>query len=131
MPEGTESDGAQGAESNGDESVDVKEARREIAGGDATAVDVRSDEQWGEGHIPGAIHLPDGDSEKATKPLEKGARLLVIADNGKLAVRAATELAERGYNAAAVDGDMGDWVSEGYSIQPTEDPDEDTELGLG
>jgi rhodanese-related sulfurtransferase len=147
MPEGTESDGAEraeskgaeraeskgdeSAESKGDESVSVEEARREIAGGDAIAVDVRSDEDWGEGHIPGAIHLPDGDPDQAAKPLEKGARLLVIAEKGKLAARAATELAEKGYDAAAVDGTMKDWSSEGYSIQPTDDPDEDTELGAG
>jgi rhodanese-related sulfurtransferase len=112
------------------EKIGVEEARREIAGGDATAVDVRSDEEWSEGHVPGAIHLPDGDPEAATKPLEEGARLMVIAKDGKLAVRAAKDLNEQGYDAVAVEGGMDDWNSEGYPIQPTEDPDEDTELGL-
>jgi len=112
------------------ERIGVEDARREIAAGDATAVDVRPEEDWQEGHVPGAIHLPDGDPEKATKPAEEGARLLVIADDGKLAAKAASSLAEKGYDAAAVDGGMGDWLSEGYPIQPTADPDEDTELGL-
>jgi rhodanese-related sulfurtransferase len=112
------------------EKIAVEEARREIAGGDAQAVDVRSEEEWSEGHVPGAIHLPDGDPEAGTKPLEKDARLMVIAKNGKLAVRAAKDLSEAGYDAVAVDGGMDDWVSEDYPIQPTVDPDEDTELGL-
>ena len=112
------------------QTIDVEEARREIAGGDATAVDVRSEEEWSEGHVPGAIHLPDGDPEAATKPLEEGARLMVIAKDGKVAVRAAKDLNEQGYDAVAVEGGMRDWTSEGYPIQPTEDPDEDTELGL-
>ena len=112
------------------ETVGVEEARREIAGGDATAVDVRSEEEWGEGHVPGAIHLPDGDPEQATKPLDEGARLLVIAKDGKLAVRAAKDLSEQGYDAVAVEGGMDDWLSEDFPIQPTDDPDEDTELGL-
>jgi rhodanese-related sulfurtransferase len=112
------------------EKIGVEEARREIAGGDAQAVDVRSEEEWSEGHVPGAIHLPDGDPEAATKPLEEGARLMVIAKDGKLAVRAAKDLSERGYDAVAVDGGMDDWVSEDYPIQPTVDPDEETELGL-
>jgi len=111
------------------ESVTVDEARREIAGG-GTAVDVRSEEEWSEGHVPGAIRLPDGDPEAGTKPLEKGARLLVIAKDGKLAVKAASSLAEQGYDAVAVEGGMDDWVSEDFNIQPTVDPDEDTELGL-
>jgi phage shock protein E len=115
---------------NDGEIVGVDEARREIAGGDATAVDVRSEEEWGEGHVPGAIHLPDGDPEAGTKPLERGARLMVIARDGKLAVRAAKDLRESGYDAVAVDGSMGDWVSEDFPIQPTPDPDQDTELGL-
>jgi rhodanese-related sulfurtransferase len=112
------------------ERLGVAEARREIAAGDATAVDVRSEEEWSEGHVPGALHLPDGDPEAATKPLESGARLMVIAKDGKLAVRAAKDLSERGYDAVAVEGGMHDWVSEGFPIQPTVDPDEDTELGL-
>jgi rhodanese-related sulfurtransferase len=112
------------------EKLRVEEARREIAGGEAIAVDVRSEEDWSEGHVPGAIHLPDGDPEQATKPLEEGARLLVIAKDGKVAAKAASSLAEKGYDAVAVEGGMGDWVSEDFPIQPTADPDEDSELGL-
>jgi rhodanese-related sulfurtransferase len=112
------------------EKVGVEEARREIAGGSATAVDVRSEEEWSEGHVPGAIHLPDGDPEAGTKPLERGARLMVIAKDGEMAVHAAKDLREGGYDAVAVEGGMDDWVSEDFPIQPTADPDEETELGL-
>ena len=124
-----ESAQSKGGESKGDDKVDVKQARLEIAGPDAIAVDVRSEEEWGKGHISGAIHLPDGDPEKAAKPLEEGARLLVIAEKGKAAASAAAELREKGYDAAAIDGSMKDWMSEDYAVQPTDDPDEDTELG--
>jgi rhodanese-related sulfurtransferase len=117
--------------SEGTESVALDEARREIAGGDATAVDVRSEEDWSEGHIPGAIHVPEGDPDAAAKPLEEGARLMVIGKDGKAAEEAASRLAEQGYDAVAVDGGMDDWVSEDFRIQPTGDPDEDTELGAG
>jgi rhodanese-related sulfurtransferase len=68
---------------------------------------VRSDEEWSEGHVPGAIHLPDGEA------------------------RTPKDLRERGYDAVAVDGGMDDWIAEDFNVQPTEDPDEDTELGLG
>jgi thiosulfate sulfurtransferase len=117
-------------EASGMEAVDVEQARREIAGGKAIAVDVRSKEEFGEGHPPGAIHLPDGDLEAGTKRPEEGARLMVIASDAKLAARAAADLADRGYDAVAVDGDMKEWVSQDFQIQPTPDPDEDTELGL-
>jgi rhodanese-related sulfurtransferase len=110
--------------------VGVEEARREIAGGSAVAVDVRSEEEWNEGHVPGAIRLPDADPDAGTKDLESGVRLMVIASDGKRASQAAADLSERGYEAVAVDGDMGDWTSEKFNVQPTADPDEDTELGL-
>jgi phage shock protein E len=110
------------------ESVSLEDARREVAGGDATAVDVRSEEKWSEGHVPGAIHLPDGDPDEAEKP-EEGARLIVIGESAKQAKEAASKLAEAGYDAVALDGDMGDWTSEDYPIQPTEDPDDDSEMG--
>jgi rhodanese-related sulfurtransferase len=121
---------AEQRERSGEETVSVEDGRREIAGGDATAVDVRSEEEWSEGHVPGAIHLPDGDPDAATKPLEEGARLVVIAKDGKQAASAAKDLSEAGYDAVAMDGGMKDWLSENYPIQPTDDPDEDTELGL-
>jgi rhodanese-related sulfurtransferase len=114
------------------ETISVEQARREIAGGDATAVDVRSDEEWSEGHVPGATHLPGGDSDDAgggNLP-EEGARLMVIAKDGKQAAKAAGRLSNQGYDAVAVDGGMDDWISENFQIQPTPDPDEETELGL-
>jgi rhodanese-related sulfurtransferase len=114
------------------ETVDVETARQEIATGDALAVDVRSEEEWSKGHVPGAIHFPEWEEEApgASEGLDEGARLMVIAKNGKMAARAAKGLGERGYDAVAVDGGMGDWASEDFNIQPTEDPDEDTEIGL-
>jgi rhodanese-related sulfurtransferase len=120
----------QGERSSG-EALSIEDARLEIAAGDATAVDVRSEEEWGQGHVPGAIHLPDGDPESATNPLEDGARLVVIAADAKAAKSVASDLGGRGYDAVAMDGGMKNWISEGHQIQPTVDPDEDTELGLG
>jgi thiosulfate sulfurtransferase len=111
------------------ERVSVEEARQQMARGEAVAVDVRSEEEWSAGHVPGAIHLPDADAEAGTKQPEPGARLMVIADDAKSAERAASKLSDQGYEAVAVDGDMGDWASEKFNLQPTGDPDEDTELG--
>jgi rhodanese-related sulfurtransferase len=111
--------------------VSVEDARQEVARGDAVAVDVRSEEEWSAGHVPGAVHFPEGGkASERTGRLEEGARLMVIAKNGKLAVRAAKDLSTRGYDAVAVDGGMDDWASN-FNTQPTEDPDKDTELGLG
>ena len=111
------------------EKIKLEAARQEIATKEAIAVDVRSEEEFREAHVPGAIHLPDGDPDSATKDLDDGARLIVIADSGKKAVKAASALGEAGYDAVAADGDMDDWASEDFRTQPSADPDEETELG--
>jgi rhodanese-related sulfurtransferase len=103
------------------ETISVNEARKEIASGNAVAVDVRSEEEWGDGHVPGATHLPDADADASAERLK----------DGKLAAEAASSLSDQGYEAVAVDGGMDDWISENFKTQPTEDPDEDTELGGG
>jgi rhodanese-related sulfurtransferase len=112
------------------QTIGVEDARREIAGGDAVAVDVRSEEEWSQGHVPGATHLPDGDADAFADRPKEGTRLVVIAQDGKRAAQAASRLIEEGYDSVAVDGGMDDWISEDFQIQPTPDPDEDTELGL-
>ena len=112
------------------EKISVEEARREIAGGDAVALDVRSEEEWSEGHVPGATHLPEGDAGASANRPDDGARLMVIAEDGEAAAEAASRLSDAGYDAVAVDGGMDDWVGEDFKTQPTADPDEDTELGV-
>jgi rhodanese-related sulfurtransferase len=113
------------------ETVSVEEARQEIAAGDAVALDVRSEEEWNEGHVPGAIHLPDGDAKASAERPEEGARLMVIAKDGGAAASVASGLIDQGYDAVAVEGGMDDWISENFNVQPTVDPDEDTALGTG
>ena len=112
------------------QTIGVEEARKEIAGGGAIAVDVRSEEEWSQGHVPGATHLPEFQGNTSADRLDDGARLVVIAKDGRQAAEAATSLCDQGYDAVAVDGDMEDWISKGFMLQPTPDPDEDTELGL-
>ena len=50
--------------------VSVEDARQEVARGDAVAVDVRSKEEWSKGHVPGAIHFPEGGnaSDRTDRP---------------------------------------------------------------
>jgi hypothetical protein len=55
---------------------------------------------------------------------------MVIGEDVEQAKEGAAKLAEAGCEAVAVDGDLGDWTSEDFPIQPAPDPDEDTELGL-
>jgi rhodanese-related sulfurtransferase len=105
--------------------LSIDEARREVAGGEAQAIDIRSRDDWVENHVPGAIHVPGGDPEAAAEGLESGWRLLVIGDDDADAEAAAASLGDRGFEAAVVEGGMKAWKSEGYTVQPSDDPDPD------
>jgi rhodanese-related sulfurtransferase len=110
------------------ERIGVEQAREEIAGGDAQAVDVRDDDAWNDGHPPGAIHIPRDRLESDTDELDSDGRVAVFADDDDAAAEAASLLRERGFEAVAVKGGMDAWKSEGFNLQPSPDPDEDAEI---
>jgi rhodanese-related sulfurtransferase len=113
------------------EKLEVSEARQQIAKGEARAVDVRDEDQWSEEHVINAIHLPDPEDASALEELEEGSRLVVFADSDRAAGKAAETLRERGFDAVIASGGMKAWGKEDFNVQPTDDPDEDTELGRG
>jgi rhodanese-related sulfurtransferase len=113
------------------EKLEIEEARKQIGSGEARAVDVRDDDQWSEEHVTNALHLPDLENSAALDELEEGSRVVVFADSDRAAGKAAETLREKGFDAAIAKGGMKAWNKEGFNVQPTEDPDEDTELGRG
>ena len=111
--------------------LSIEEARVAIAGGEADALDIREEEDWSKAHVPGAIHIPMNQLSSGLDELDSDRRLIVFAgdeDSGREAVSA---LRERGFDAAIAEGGIKEWSSEDFRLQPTEDPDEDTELGAG
>jgi rhodanese-related sulfurtransferase len=121
----------QGMASESSEKVEIDEARQQIAKGEATAIDVRDEDQWSQEHVINAIHLPDIESSSELEELDEGSRLIVFADSDRAASEAAEALREKGFETAIAKGGMKAWNKEGFNVQPTDDPDEDTELGRG
>jgi hydroxyacylglutathione hydrolase len=115
----------------GTEKLSIEEARRAIAGGDADALDIREEEDWSKAHVPGAIHIPINQLSSGLEELDSNRRLIVFAGDDGSGEDAVSTLRERGFDAALAEGGIDDWTSENFRTQPTEDPDEDTELGAG
>ena len=115
----------------GTEKLSIEEARRAIAGGEADALDIRDEEAWGAGHVPGAVHIPKDELSSQLDQLDPERRLIVFAGDEGPGDEAVSALRERGLDAALAEGGIGEWISEDFRTQPTEDPDEDTELGAG
>jgi phage shock protein E len=82
--------------------------KKNVASGKAVLVDVRSIEEWKQGHIEGSIFLPvtslrkGGDQKVLAKTLPKKKVLYTFCVVGMRAKKAAYELSKHGYTVRAV-----------------------------
>jgi molybdopterin/thiamine biosynthesis adenylyltransferase/rhodanese-related sulfurtransferase len=87
---------------------------------DAVFVDVREQDEWDEGHIPGAVHLSRGhlESRIETAVPDKARQVVVYCQSGNRSVFATKTLEELGYeNVASLSGGYTDWKRNGFPTQ--------------
>jgi rhodanese-related sulfurtransferase len=94
--------------------ADVK--RRRDAGEKFLLVDVREDNEWAKGHLPGAVHLGKGIIERDIEQQvpDTGAKLILYCGGGFRSALAAENLQKMGYtNVESMDGGWRGWVEAG------------------
>ena len=80
---------------------------------DAIILDVRTQEEYDGGHIPGAVCLPNEDIQADLPlPFDKDAEILVYCRSGRRSAQAAEKLAAMGYTHVADFGGIQDWPYE-------------------
>lgn len=91
-------------------------------GGEPLAIlDVRRDDEWDEGHIPGAQHIHVGDLPDRIDEVPRDRPVAVICATGFRAETAASLLAPTGREVVAVTGGVPDWSHHGHPITTGED----------
>ena len=113
-------------EGGSEEAVEPEEARQALASNEAHAIDIRGDEEWRSGHIPGAHHIPEDDLEERSDDFPTEGRIIIADEDGQRAAEAASSLRDAGHDAVALDGGMDSWRSEDFPLQPSTDPDDDS-----
>jgi rhodanese-related sulfurtransferase len=98
--------------------ADVK--RRMESGEEFLLVDVREDNEWAKGHLPGAVHMGRGiierDIEKSVP--ETASKLILYCGGGFRSALVADNLQKMGYtNVESMDGGWRGWTEAGL---PTE-----------
>jgi rhodanese-related sulfurtransferase len=97
---------------------DFRETKKKMdAGEKMIIVDVREDNEWASGHIPGAVHLGKGvierDIEKAIP--DKEVPLVLYCGGGFRSALAADNLQKMGYrNVISMDGGWRGWTESGF-----------------
>ena len=94
--------------------ADVK--RRGDAGEKFFLVDVREDNEWANGHLPGAVHLGKGIIERdiVQRVPDANAKIILYCGGGFRSALAAENLQKMGYtNVESMDGGWRGWVEAG------------------
>ena len=96
----------------GYESIGAEEAKRIMDSGvEYFLIDARTDSEYGEGHIPGAVMIPEYEISEsvALLPAEKDALILVYCRSGRRSKIASEELVKLGYTNVKEFGGIIDW----------------------
>jgi molybdopterin/thiamine biosynthesis adenylyltransferase/rhodanese-related sulfurtransferase len=97
--------------------IDAAHAQK-LLGSDAppALVDVRERDEWEEGHIPGAVHIPRGNLESRIEQAvpERDRPIVLYCAGGSRSAFAAKSLAEMGYtDVVSLAGGFTDWKRNG------------------
>ena len=83
-------------------------------------IDVREDNEWANGHLPGAVHLGKGVIERDVeqKIPDTSAEIVLYCGGGFRSALAADNLQKMGYtNVISMDGGFRGWKDAGYAVQ--------------
>ncbi len=98
--------------------IDAVQARERLD--DALFLDVREQDEWDEGHVPGAIHVPRGNLESRIEGLvaDRDRPIVVYCAGGARSAFAAKTLGELGYtDVVSLTGGYTDWKRSGFPTQ--------------
>ena len=98
--------------------TDVQDIKRRLDAGEKFhLVDVREDDEWARGHLPGAIHLGKGIIERDIEKVvpDHSAPMVLYCGGGFRSALTADNLQKMGYlNVLSMDGGWRGWLGAGY-----------------
>lgn len=80
-------------------------------------LDVRNSDEWDDGHIPGAVHIPVGSLQARVSELPSGREIAVHCQRGERSAIAASILQNKGFEVVNVVGGFGDWETSGGRVE--------------
>src|SRR4051794_31481064 len=88
------------------------------SGSPPVVIDVREQDEWDEGHIPGAVHIPRGHLESRIERIapDRSAQVVLTCASGARSALAAKTLQELGYqNVSSHAPGYTGWKRDGFS----------------
>lgn len=103
-----------GCQSSGFKTVNAEEFARTIAQPEVQLVDVRTANEFAEGHLPDAVNMDvtaDAFASQITS-LDKEQPVAIYCRSGRRSKLAAKQMAAAGYQVTELDGGIGSWQGE-------------------
>lgn len=97
------------------EDVSVKQAKELIDNDEVVVIDVRTQGEYDEGHIPNATLIPEDEIDNKMEKLDKDASYLMVCRSGNRSSNASEMLAKNGFkHIKNMKGGMNEWT---YDIE--------------
>ncbi len=115
---------ASGCNNNDIPSVSAPEFEQQIKADSVQLLDVRTPQEYAEGHIAGAVNIDvqsDDFQPTARQELSKDSTILVYCRSGRRSLDAAEILTHLGYRVVNLKGGILDWQASGLPVTTTTD----------
>ncbi|MFP4607590.1 MAG: ArsR/SmtB family transcription factor [Thiohalospira sp.] len=99
--------------------LEAEELLSRARNGGVTVLDVRPEEEYAEGHLPGAVNVPLEDLESRLEGLPSDQEVVAYCRGPYcvLAYEAVARLRERGYEARRLEYGYPEWKAEGHPVE--------------
>lgn len=91
--------------------ISIEEAKQKIASG-AHLFDVRYQDEWDDGHLPGAVHIPLSALRARAGEVTPDREVVVYCRSGRRSQVGALLMAQSGFTAYSMDGGINGWTDE-------------------
>lgn len=101
------------------ENLDPQQVRKLADSNEVTLIDVRESDEWREGHLPGAVHLPRGflELQAESKMPNKSEPIVIYCAGGNRSALAAATMKQMGYsNVRNMSGGFSAWRNAGLEV---------------
>ena len=113
------------------EPIDQEALLARVRRGEVTLLDVRPEEEFHAGHIPGAVSLPLAQLERRLSELPRRAEVVAYCRGPYcvMAIEAVTRLRARGFHALRLEAGVPDWRARGFPVETGSDSGQTNQRG--
>lgn len=96
--------------------IDVESFAARLEADEIQVVDVRGDDEWGDGHLAAARHLTLNDLPAAAESIDKQRPVVFVCAGGNRSAMAAEAFRTAGYEAYSLKGGLKAWTAGGREL---------------